>query len=136
MKKEKKESKFLVSIVYIIIGCIVVGLSIAGRLDEFWSGMGSALLTIGMIRFIRNYRLNKNEIYREKMEIEANDERNHFIRNKAWAWAGYLFVMIMAVATIIFKIIGQDTLMMFASGSVCLVLVLFWVSYHILKRKY
>ena len=70
------------------------------------------------------------------MEIEEKDERNHFIRNKAWAWAGYLFVMIMAVATIVFKIVGQETLMMAASSSVCLVLTLFWVSYLILKRKY
>ena len=37
---------------------------------------------------------SKNEAYREKIEIEEKDERNHFIRNKAWAWAGYLYVMI------------------------------------------
>ena len=72
----------------------------------------------------------------EKIEIEEKDERNRFIRNKAWAWAGYLFVMIMSVATIVLKVIGQELLMMAASGSVCLVLVLFWISYYVLKRKY
>ena len=131
-----KEKRIGFSIVYIIIGVVLIGLACFEKVDEFWSGMGSALFVIGALRLIRYYRFKKNEAYREKMEIEEKDERNHFIRNKAWAWAGYLFVLIMAVATIVFKLIGQETLMMAASGSVCLVLVLFWVSYHILKRKY
>ena len=132
----KKYLNYLFAVLYIAIGMILVVLAFAGKLDEFWSGMGSALLTIGVIRFIRLYRFQKNEEYREKMEIEEKDERNHFIRNKAWAWAGYLFVLIMAIATIIFKLIGQELLMMAASSSVCLVLVLFWVSYLVIKRKY
>ncbi len=131
-----KERKYWISIIYIIIGVILIGLGCFEIVDEFWSGMGSALLVIGALQLIRRYRFNKNEAYREKIEIEEKDERNHFIRNKAWAWAGYLYVMIMAVATIVFKIAGQETLSMAASGGVCLVLILFWVSYLILKRKY
>lgn len=131
-----KAKSYLVSALYITIGIILIGLGFAGMVDEFWNGMGSALLVIGVIQLIRRYRLEKNEAYREKIEIEINDERNHFIRNKAWAWAGYLFVMIMAVGCIILKIVGQDTLSMAASGSVCLMLVLFWCSYYFLKRKY
>ena len=131
-----KERKIWISIIYVMIGVVLFGLSCFEIVDEFWSGMGSALLVIGAIRLIRRYRLNKNDAYREKIEIEEKDERNHFIRNKAWAWAGYLFVMTMAVATIVLKIVGQETLMMAASGSVCFMLTLFWVSYLILKRKY
>lgn len=131
-----KAKAYVVSVFYIILGLILVGLGFAGKVDEFWNGMGSALLVMGVIQLIRRYRFNKNEVYREKIEIEINDERNRFIRNKAWAWAGYLFVMIMAVACIILRVMGEDTLSMAASGSVCLVLVLFWVSYYILRRKY
>jgi len=132
----KKDKRFLWAVIYVVIGAVLMGFSMAGKLDEFWSGMGSALLVIGVLRLVRAYRFSKNEVYREKIEVEASDERNHFIRNKAWAWAGYLFVMIMAVATIIFKVIGQETLMMAASMSVCLMITLFWVSFYILKRKY
>ena len=131
-----KIKNYIICVLYVVLGLILIALSIFEKVDQFWRGMGSALLVIGVIRLLRNYRLNKSEEYREKMEIEAKDERNHFIRNKAWAWAGYLFVLIMAVATIIFKIIGQETFMMFASGSVCLMLVLFWISYLIIRRKY
>lgn len=132
----KKTGKYFVAIVYVVIGVVLTGLGLAGIVDEFWSGMGSALLTVGVLQLIRFHRFNKNEAYREKIEIEEADERNHFIRNKAWAWAGYLFVLIMAAAVIVFKIIGQDTLSMAAAMAECLVLILFWGSYHILKRKY
>ena len=131
-----KVKTYFVSIIYIIIGVILLGLGFAGKVDEFWNGMGSALLVIGVIQIIRRYRLDKNEAYREKMEIENNDERNKFIRNKAWAWAGYLFVMIMAVASIVLKVLEQDLLSTAAGGAVCLMILLFWGAYFFLKRKY
>ena len=131
-----KIKSYLVSIFYIVLGAILIGLGFAGKVDEFWNGMGSALLVIGVIQLIRRYRLDKNEAYREKVEIETNDERNRFIRNKAWAWAGYLFVMIMAVASIILRIFEQALLSIATSGAVCLMIVLFWGSYIFLKRKY
>ena len=132
----KKNKRYLVSILYIIIGILLIGCGFAGAVDEFWNGCGCGLLVVGIIQLIRFYRLNKNEAYREMVEIELADERNHFLRNKAWAWAGYLFVIISGIGTIVFKIIGQDLLSLAASWAVCLVLILFWGSYHILKRKY
>ena len=131
-----KTKSYLISIVYIIVGLFLIGLAFAGVVDEFWNGMGSALFILGIIQLLRRHRLEKNEAYREKMEIEMNDERNKFIRNKAWAWSGYLFVMIMAAACILLKIVEQDLLSMAASGAVCLIMVLYWISYYLLKRKY
>ena len=52
------------------------------------------------------------------------------------SWAGYLFMMLAAVSSIVFKIMGREDLMMFCSGCVCLVLVLYWLSYVVLKKKY
>lgn len=132
----KNNKRYLVYVFYIMIGAILLGLGFVGIVDEFWNGMGFAFIIVGAIQLLRMYRLYKNEAYREKIEIENNDERNHFLRNKAWAWAGYLFVMIMAVACIILRIMDQDVLSLAASGSVCLMLVLFWGSFYILKRKY
>ncbi|MBR3807237.1 MAG: hypothetical protein IKJ15_02545 [Lachnospiraceae bacterium] len=132
----KQNKRIIVSIMWVIIGMVLIGLSFAGIVDEFWSGMGSGLLVVGIIQLVRFYRLKNNEAYREKMEIEASDERNHFIRNKAWAWSGYLFILISAVACIVFKIMGQDLLSMAASGAVCLMLILYWISYIVLNRKY
>lgn len=132
----KKNVMIYISVFWIIIGGILVGLAMAGKADEFWSGMGSALLVVGVLRLLRIYRFHKNETYREKIEIEQTDERNHFIRNKAWAWTGYIFVIVGAILTIVFKVLDMGDYSKMASISVCFMMLLFWVSYHILRRKY
>ena len=132
----KQNKRLYVNILWLMIGSILIGLSFAGVVDEYWNGMGMGLAVVGAINLLRIYRLNKNDVYREKMELEASDERNQFIRNKAFAWAGYYFVLIAAVCTIVFKIIGQELLSQAAAYAVCLMLILYWISYMILKRKY
>ena len=132
----KQNKRLYVNILWLIIGSILIGLSFAGVVDEYWNGMGMGLAVVGAINLLRIYRLNKNDVYREKMELEASDERNHFIRNKAFAWAGYYFILIAAIGTIVFKIIGQELLSQAAAYAVCLMLILYWISYMILKRKY
>jgi len=77
-----------------------------------------------------------NAQYREKVDVESNDERNRYLAGKAWGWAGYLFVLICAIACIVFQILGEEILSLAASVGVCLIIVLYWVSYFILKRKY
>ena len=98
--------------------------------------MGSALLVIGILQVLRFYRLRKNTAYREKFETAVSDERYHFIRSKAWAWAGYLFVLAGAVSSIVFRIMGEELLSLAASGSVCFVLVAYWVSYLEIGRAH
>lgn len=131
-----KNYRYIFSIAWIIIGIILIGLSFAEVVDSFWSGMGSALFVVGILQILRFHRFNKNASYREKIEIAENDERNHFLRNKTWAWTGYVFVLSSAISSIIFRIIGQDSLSSFLSGAICYMLVIYWIVYTILKRKY
>ena len=131
-----KKKDIVFGVIWLLLGLVLTVLCCLEILDPFWSGAGSALIVIGVVRLLRSYRLSRSEIYREKREVAETDERFHFIRNKAWAWAGYLFIIICALSTIVFKLLNQDLLCMASSGAVCLMLVLFWVSFFILKKKY
>ena len=131
-----KKRDTIFSLIWLGLGLPLMGLSIAGVLDEFWSGMGSALVVIGALRLLRAHRLGKNNDYREKMETFETDERLHFLRMKAWSWAGYLFVIIGGISVIVLKVMGQELLSTAASFAVCLMLVLYWGSYFVLKKKY
>ena len=132
----KTDRRIVACMIYAVLGITLLCLGIAEMVDAFWSGMGSALMVVGIVRLLRSYRLSRSETYREKREVAETDERFHFIRNKAWAWAGYLFIIICALSTIVFKLLNQDLLCMASGGAVCLMLVLFWVSFFILKKKY
>ena len=121
--------------------CIAVGITLLLLdalcvVDPFWSGVGAALIAVGALRFVGWVRYRKSEAYREKVDTETSDERNSFLRGRAWAWAGYLFILIAAVATIVFRIIGQELLSLAASYAICLMLILYWGAYLILRKKY
>ena len=131
-----KNKDVIFGAIWLLLGLTLTILCCMETLDEFWSGMGSALMVVGIVRLLRSYRLNKSETYREKRKVAETDERFHFIRNKAWAWAGYLFIIICALSTIVFRLFGKDLLCFAASGAVCLMLVLFWGSFLVLKKKY
>ena len=132
----KKDRRMIVSIIWVVLGTVLIALAFAGVVDMFWNGMGSGLLVVGVIQLLRQYRFSINQSYREKIEIEEKDVRNHFIRNKAWAWSGYLYVLIAAVSCLVLRIVGQNLLSIAASGAVCLMIVLYWISYLILRKKY
>ena len=132
----KNSRRMAACIIYILAGVALTVLGILKIVDSFWSGMGGALIAVGVLRTIQILRYSKDEDYREKWNVETQDERNHFIRNKAWAWAGYLFVLIAAVCTVVFRLLGQELLSMAASFSVCILVLLYVICYLILKKKY
>ena len=132
----KIKRRLIWGIFWITLGLTLTVLGIMGRIDSYWSGMGGGLLAVGVLQMVRFVKYMSNEEYREKTDLANNDERNRFISGRAWAWTGYLLVFIGAAGSIVFKLIGREDLMMFASLSVCLILVVYWVCYLILSRKY
>ncbi len=136
-----KNRDLVLSIVYIVLGvALFVASQVADLGDstiaQILPGMGGALIAIGAIRLYRGIRLEKDAAYRENFEVEDHHERNQWLRMKAWSWAGYFFVMIAACSTLVFAIMDKEVLMMAASYSVCIILLLYWVCYMIVRRKY
>ena len=131
-----KNYRFFLSFFWIALGAVLCACYGFGLIEEYWSSMGFTLIVVGILQVIRHIRYRTNEEYREKFDTESKDERNRFIANKAWAWAGYWFVLIAAIGSIVFKLLGREDLMMLCSGGVCLMILLYWGSYMVLKKKY
>lgn len=128
--------RYIASIVEIAIGLVLTVCGYVGIVDEYWSGMGTALVFVGSLMLVRQLRYKTNEEYKEKVDIEVQDERNKYLRMMAWSWAGYFFVIIAAFASIMFKVFGNDQYSIAAGGAVCLLIAIYWVSFLILKRKH
>ena len=123
-------------IICAVLGVVLIILGIVKTVDEFWCGMGTALVFVSAVRFIQLYRLAKNEEYREKVQTEVSDERNRFIRSKAWAVTGYLFVIASCIATIVFRVLGENELSSVTSTALCFMVGTYWISYIVISKKY
>lgn len=132
----KNNKRLFASIVWIVVGIVLSICSFFNLVDSYWSGMGTALLVVGVLQLIRFVRYKQDPAYKEAVDTKTQDERNRFIAMKAWSWTGYLLVIISAIASIALRVLGYDDYSMIASLCVCLILVLYWVSYWILRKKY
>lgn len=132
----KATKRMVASILEIAVGIVLSVLGFKGVVDSYWSGMGTALITMGVIFLFRTFRYKTDAEYKEKVDVEVSDERNKSLRMMAWSWSGYFFVIIAAVASIVLKILGMDMYSLAAGLSVCLLITLYWVSYLVLRRKY
>lgn len=136
MKNQKAMRRMFLTIFWIIVGIVLNVLCFMNTLDEFWSGFGFAAIAIGVLQLIRQIKYHTNDDYKEKVDVEVNDERNKFLSTKAWAWTGYIFILCCAAATITFRIAGYDDYSFISSMAICLMFVIYLVTYFILKRKY
>ena len=128
--------RLISNIAEIAIGIVLAACGHAGVIDEYWSGMGTALVLVGGIMLFRQIRYRTNVEYKSEVDVQVNDERNKYLHMKAWSWAGYFFVLIAAVASIILKIIGLDQLSQFSGLCVCLLMILYWISYLVLSKRH
>ncbi|MBQ3390704.1 MAG: hypothetical protein IJG57_06520 [Firmicutes bacterium] len=129
--------RLALSIFWVVIGLVLVGLSIAEKLDSsMYAGMGGALAAVGALQVIRNLQYRRNEEYREKVDTEVSDERNRFLRMKSWSWTGYIVVLVEAIGVVVAMILGKETVQLVLAYSVCLLVGVYWLSYVVLSRKY
>lgn len=92
-------------------------------------GVGVALLNI-----IRNIKIYKDEKYKSKTQIEANDERNILINTKATSITfTILFILIDIAAIVAFILQKMDYLYIFA-GIILLSAIIFLITKTILNK--
>lgn len=129
--------KLLLSVLWILAGAALLVLSITEVLKEaVYAGMGGALVAVGVLQVVRNLRYRKDEEYREKVDTEVGDERLSFIRMKSWSWTGCALIVIEGIGSIVAIALGQRTIQLVLAYSVWLILVIYWISYLVLSRKY
>ena len=129
--------RLVLSVFWAVLGAVLLVLSLTEVLDDsIYAGMGGALIAVGILQIIRNFRYRSNPDYREKINTEADDERNRFLRMKSWSWTGYITVLAEAIGLITALILKQDTVRNVLSYSICLIVGLYWITYMVLSRKY
>ena len=129
-----KKQNMIFSIIWMVIGLVLVICGAADAVDDFWSGFGGGLFIIGVLQMIRYIRYRTSKKYQEKFDIGVTDERNQFISRKSWACAARMYLVFAAVAVIVLNVAGKDTLILGISVSTGVLFLLFWIFYLYFKK--
>lgn len=135
--KKKLKIRFWLAISYIVLGLgmIIVALVIKPK-NEFLSGFGFAVALIGVVR-LRNYLIiTKSEERVKAQEIAEKDERNIAIADKAKSFSFMLYILVACIGVIVLHLLGKTQIALILSSSVCTLVVIYWIAYYIIRKKY
>lgn len=134
--RKKLKTRLYFAVGYIIIGIVMIIASvITENNNEFLSPMGAALLVIGIARVRNHFLITKNDETIKKQQITETDERNIAISNSAKSFSFNLYVIIACIAVIVLQFLKFSDLATVIGLTVCALLLIYWVSYFIIRKN-
>lgn len=103
--------------------------------NEFWVGMGIGFIMISAMRLVQLYRYKTDKNYAKNLSIKYGDERNKYVAEKARSITFTYSVLASAVAIIILRIAGFLEISTVLGLVICVQLIMYLITYHILCKK-
>ncbi|MBQ5840780.1 MAG: hypothetical protein IIW40_02375 [Clostridia bacterium] len=134
--KKKLKIRLFIAIGYLIIGpAMIVAFHIIKTENDFLSSFGFALTVIGIAQIRKYFIITKNEETIAKRQIAETDERNISIANKAKSISFMIYVLLASVSVIVLEICNKTQLAIILSGTVCVLILSYWISYWIIHKR-
>lgn len=134
MKSDKQQFILHITINLSLI-LLFVGITISQMNKQnlsLYVGFVSGGVGVALLNIIRNIKIYKDEKYKSKTQIEANDERNILINTKATSIT-FIFILIDIAAIVAFILQKMDYLYIFA-GIILLSAIIFLITKTILNK--
>ena len=134
--RKKLKIRLGVAIGYMALGAMMCALFCGLALkNEYISVLGAALITVGALQMVKYFRITRSEESVRSREIKEKDERNVSIAHRAKSMAFSMYILLACAASIVLGIMGRAQIAQVLSGNVCVMLVIYWVSYFIIRNK-
>ena len=126
-----------IAFVYILIGVGMIILNVTGILtNDIMSSFGLMLFVIGIARMVQYKRITADSESLNARRIAENDERNVMLWTKARSLATSVYLLLLAVMVIVLYIINMQTAAQIVSYCMLAFVVIYWICYFILSKKY
>lgn len=135
--KKKLKQRLYIAISYIVLGLILILTDILNHFNNYFIfSFGVALLVMGVIRLIRHRNITKDDKSIRKQELAENDERLLMISERAKSWAFSFSLTAAGIIVIVLSLLGYHDLAQPFAWFVCLMTVLYWICWNIIRKKY
>ena len=134
--KNKLKTRLYLAICYILSGItLIVVFNVLDNPNEYLSTFGLVLTVLGIARLVRYLRITKTEETVKKQQILETDERNVAIVNKAKTMTFNVFVILLSITIIVLQFLNFAAYVQTLFYILCAVLVIYWISYFIIRAR-
>ncbi len=131
---KKLKIRTIFAIIFILSGLIFIALSLCTGRDI--SSTGLVFVVIGIARIKKIFTLKQNEKKLSQAKLAEEDERNIMLWTKARGLTLSIFIIVQAIAVIVFQFLKMYAYSTALSYSILGIMIIYWICYIILSRKY
>ena len=125
------------AIAYIVIGlALILVETVAKTGNNFLPAFGFGLILNALLRLRQYRRITKDAESLKRQETAETDERNIQLAEKARSWAFSLYILLTGAVVIVLSLFNRVEDAQPYALSICLLVVLYWLSNIYLHKKY
>lgn len=135
--QKKMKQRLYIAVSYIVFGLVLILTDVLKHPDNsFIFTFGGALLVMGIMRIFRYRKITKDDQSMRKQELMETDERFRMISERAKSWVFSFSVMIAGILVIVLSLLGYQEQSLPFAWFVCGMIVLYWICWNIIRKKY
>ena len=135
--KQKLKQRLWIAISYIVLGLILVIADAVNHFENyFFFSFGFALVIMGILRILRHLKTMRDDQSLRKQELAESDERVRMIAERARSWVFSLSVTGAGILVIALNILGYHDAALPFAWYVCGMVVLYWICFSVICKKY
>ena len=135
--KKKMSQRLWIAVSYIVLGAALALVALITKSEnQFLSSFGIALALMGILRIFQYRKITKSTDTLRKRELAETDERNRMIAERAKSWTFSFSILIAGVVVIVLSLLGYHDAAQPFAWYTCGQVVLYWVFWFILGKKY
>lgn len=135
--KKKLKQRLFVHLIWSVLGLgMILYCLLADTNNTYPFTLGIAFIVIGIIRTIQYKQTVSDKKALRQKEIAEADERTRMIAERARSWCFSLSVTAAGIWVIILSLLGRHEEALPYAWYVCGMVVLYWICFVIIRKKY
>lgn len=121
---------------FFAVGLVAIVLSAVGYIDDVLGACGLTLIIISALQLFKAARYAKDPAFAKQIDASNTDERLAFLAGKAAQSAFQVSVIALCLLSLVLRFVGKGDTADVLGFVACGELLVYWVSYLYLSKKY
>lgn len=135
--KRKLKQRLLVAVSYIVLGLVLILADAVNHFNNYYFfSFGLTLVILGVLRIFKYRKITRDDKTIRRQELTETDERIRMISERAKSWAFSFSILIAGIAVIVLSLMGYHDEALPYAWYVCGQVILYWIFWLILRKKY